>query len=132
MIPDQYTNILNNLLHKSRNGQVNWLSTADDKEFLVQFSSFSLSIRIWWDEFNSTAEIMVKLRDNSGNVLDTFSEGEDGPGWSLLEELFGAARRKALRIDEAIGEIEKELEVDDQVGADRKARRANRDDDIPF
>jgi hypothetical protein len=116
-VPEIYSKILRKLSDKAKKGEVDWKSTSGEGVFLVNFKDFSLSVGLIYDneEF-----IYFQLRDNRGKDIDFFKVSENDPKWGdLAFELYNGARRKALKVDEAVEIIGKELGVDD-------------DNDVPF
>ena len=50
MIPEDYSKLINKLFEKTSRNEVNWASTSNNKEFLVSFKNFSLSIAQYAEE----------------------------------------------------------------------------------
>jgi hypothetical protein len=73
----------------------------------------------------------LTIRDSTGKTVDGFMLDETEDEWSVAQLLFAAARRKALRVDEALATIINELDTKRSVGLAR-APKQPRDDDIPF
>ena len=120
MVPEIYSKIIGKLVSKTKRGEVNWKKTSAGDKFLVSFKEFSLLIGTYFDEQKGTDYVNFQLIDVAGKSIDTFLVSESDEDWGdLVFELYNSARRKALRIDEAIEVIGKELGVDE-------------DNDVPF
>jgi hypothetical protein len=135
MIPDVYIDLVNKLYDKTMRGQVNWQKTAVENKYLVDFRSFSLTIELLFDRSNPSW-INLQLYDSDGKKIDSFTvDEEQDSGWfGKLDEIYGTARRKALRIDEAINLITKELDTNEPVGAEPSEDFVPEieDDDVPM
>ncbi len=121
MVPEIYSKIILKLNDLTKEGKVNWKTTSVPDKFLVSFKDFSLAIWTSYDQ-NEQAEFTgFELIDPNGKVVDRFSVMDSNKEWgNVTAELYGGARRKALRIDEAVKIISKELGVDED------------GDDVPF
>lgn len=121
MVPEIYSKIIPKLNALTKEGKVNWTSTSVDDKFLVSFKDFSLAIWASYDQNEEEEYTAFELIDPNGKVIDQFSVKNSDKSWGqVADDLYGGARRKALRIDEAVKIISKELGVDED------------SDDIPF
>lgn len=130
-IPAEYEDLLENLLSKSRRGTVEWREAAGNKsKFYIAFSRFALEM---FDGTNNddSGFIVVALRGDSGNPLDSFWVDEGDAGYGQLRELHALARRKARRIDVALAELKAELDSENP-GSSGTAHLPKEEDDIPF
>lgn len=119
MIPNAYEGLVNKLYTKTMKGQANWRQTADDNTFLLDFDEFSLTIH--YQSCNQEPDwIRLELRDETGNSIDGFWEDESDltGAYNRLDAIYGGARRKALRIDEAINVITRRLDEDEGCGTE--------------
>lgn len=132
MIPDSYRDLIELLEFRTAEDEVNWKSTGDSSAFVVYFDKFSLVLRLAEEGYGGP-EMSVLLYDPDGEVIDSFtvSEGDD---FERLTRLHGDARRKALRIDEALSKLVERLQGEGVVGDEPPPKPANKDvdDDLPF
>jgi hypothetical protein len=130
MLPSQYEELFEKLSERTQRGAVNWHPTADENEFVVYFRGFSLSVRFYESE-RDASEMYFKIRDDSGKEVDTFWISENDIRWEMAYRIYSSARRKALRIDEAVNSIVKQLDNAPTVGLE-KPPGTEEEDDIPF
>src|SRR6266571_8693251 len=111
MIPPDVKKILDDLLQRTKAGEVNWVESntagiealAEDDYVVILPDS---SINIWKVKGDPT--IHVHILDSHGNiVLDV--TGEYIEEFELLDNLLQAAGRKALNIDETLEVIKRNL-----------------------
>jgi hypothetical protein len=125
MSSSKFDELVNRLYERTEKGQVNWQPTSDEDEFIVYFQDLSLSMRTGIDE-DEDEFITIALRNQSGKTVDSryFWGGmSDKSMWEKVSALFSAARRIALKIDEAFDQIMKELDSKGIVGkADDKQK----------
>ncbi|MCG8073278.1 MAG: hypothetical protein N0C86_14990 [Candidatus Thiodiazotropha taylori] len=132
MITDEYFSLVEKLVHRTSQGEVNWKSTSDNHQFLVYFNKFTLSVSQSFDQHNQEAYIRIVLLNDEGSEIDSFWVHESDNHWELASQLFTGARRKALQIDEAIHTIMDELDNKDTVGKKELPIKEEFDDGIPF
>lgn len=131
MPTEEYLDLLKKLVAKTEAGAVNWHPTSNDNEFVVYFDQFSLSMYMSREEREEDS-CTFTIRDSTGKTVDRFWLQESEANWSLVDRLFTAARRKALRVDEAVGAILRELDSKKSVGLAEAPTKPADDDDIPF
>lgn len=113
MVPNIYSKIIQRLAQKTEKGEVNWETTSSPNKFLVNFKNFSMAVDTFWSQ-DGEEGVSFELLDPNGKRIDYFSVPDsDAEWWPLANELYAGARRKALRIDEAVKTISEELGVDD-------------------
>ena len=132
MIPDTYTELVSKLYQKTDRGEINWIPTAKKEGFLVSFKDFSLSIAEGYDTNDQESFVFIEIYGARGKVIDSFYVGEDEEEWGKVNAIWSGARRKALRIDEAIKLISAELDSEGEVGEEILTDVPPPDDDIPF
>lgn len=130
MISNEYIDLVEKLLERTRDGEVNWKGTVKSNEYMIYFKNFSLSISTSFDNFTNQNNVVISLRNDSGDEIDNFWIDEEDAHYKLVSELHAGARRKALQIDEALSTIMTELESTETVGLPEK--NDGFDDDIPF
>ena len=121
MVPEIYSKIIPKLNSSTKAGKINWKTTSVPDKFMVSFKDFSLAIWSGYDQQEGGEFTAFELIDPDGKEVDRFYVKDSDKQWGeVAAELYGGARRKALRIDEALKVISKELGVDEP------------DDDLPF
>jgi hypothetical protein len=133
-IPDSYKPLVLSLSGQTQKGKVNWKSTPDDKAFVVYFKEFAFTLRWDWDR-NEGETVYAAILNAEGREIDSLAVQDGDPDFPVLSNLHAAARRKALRIDDALSTIMAELKTDLQVGEDPPPPAATNnepDDDLPF
>ncbi len=114
MIPQNYEVLLSKLRDKTVENKVNWSTTSDTDIFMVNFGDFSMTI--WTGTDDEGDFVGFKLYDSAGKGVDSFWVYPSEGGFLMANELYSMARRKALRIDDAIINISKALESKDIIG----------------
>jgi hypothetical protein len=129
MVPDEYGDILNDLYAKTARGQVEWTATINNREFLVYFAKFALSVRAAYEDESRLELVSFTLKNEEGKNIDHFSVFEGETWFPNAMELHDAARRKANRVNEALKSITEELRTATTIG-----KRPPPDDEeaIPF
>lgn len=132
MIPEQYKSLIARLRERTDAGDVNWKPTADEKVVVVFFTDFSLTIRRDVDFTNSQPEEFVRfdILNESGSKIDGFWVDESEREFRDAMEFFEAARRKSIRLDDALSQIMGELDSDGPIG--REKGKIPEDDSPPF
>lgn len=119
MIPNIYKDIIDGLQTKSQNGEANWRTTGRDNEYIIYFQKFSLSILYGYDENDESYYISISIYNENGESIDSFWVGNNlKEEYEFLQQLYQSAKRKALRIDEAITEIFSEVNKKGIIGND--------------
>lgn len=131
-IPEQYSDIVSRTLDASIAGRVRWKEAASGIEFFVVFKKFSLVV---WSgtapESEGSAEFVgVGIRNDEGNIVDSFAISAYEPNYGTLAELYAVARRSARRIDKAIAEMTSELESEGEIGEEVEPQADT--DEMPF
>lgn len=105
MSSSQYTIIIEKLIKRTRENAVAWAETGNPNEFAAVFAEFSLAMK-YISENARRDTILFSIRSKQAKVIDQFSVGADlGATWDEVVELYFAARRRALSIDDAINTI---------------------------
>lgn len=131
MIPEDYTQVIELLFEKSSKNELNWRPTSNEEKFLVNFEKFSISITTGGGE-GDLPYILFNVLNESGKTIDNFYVGHGEEWYDNCEEMYGRARRKALKINEAISQLKKELQGGGVVGEDESASEKKLGDDLPF
>ena len=133
MISDEYYELIAKLVKRTLSGEVNWKATSDDNQFVLYFNNFSLSVYQATDQNSGEEFARIVLLNDDGKEIDSFWVSERDEHWEIASNLFTGARRKALKIDEALHTILDELDGDGTVGKkEAPNKKTPFDDDIPF
>ncbi len=125
-IPHQYSDIVSRTVESTKAGRVRWQESPGGSDFFVVFKKFSLAV--WPGEsYGGELEVSIGIRNEQGEMIDSFSVAERDSEYPMVQELYVLARRSARRIDEAIAEITVELDGDEDIGG-HVPRRAVGDD----
>lgn len=131
MIPEAYRAIVERLEQKTRESKVIWNQVSKDT-FAVNFGDYSLSVREYFGEDENGVEdrsIDFRLLDSQGKTIDAFDIWSDDKDFENARELFSAARRKALKVDEALAVLSEVLETSTVVGLQEESAEG---EEIPF
>ncbi|MDD5421977.1 MAG: hypothetical protein PHT32_00940 [Candidatus Omnitrophica bacterium] len=116
MIPENYKSIIRKLFEKTNEGKVVWQSTSDDNTFIVEIGDFTLKIWDGRDDEIDEPFVGFTLLNSKGKQIDNFWADKGSKDYDSSYALYASARRKALKIDDAINSIAKKLESDEIVG----------------
>ena len=139
MIPESYKQLFDRLLNRTQAGEVNCKNTADESTFAIHLREFSLTMFRGFDRDDGEF-VRWELINNLGNEIDSFYVSEKDKDWVRAVDLFDRARRKAIRLDDAIEAVMQELDSANRVGLDERAKPKPPasspfdvdDDDLPF
>jgi hypothetical protein len=109
MADQQTIKFFDGVLSKTRKGRIPWGPTAEESKFIAAIGGeFGLSISAA-DPEDSYGRIQrhyyLILSDRSGVDLTTVTDTDEGIERNEIQELYETARRKALRVDEKIGNV---------------------------
>ena len=107
---DKYAQILDLLVEKTDSGKLDWKETGDESRFVVSFPNYSVLI----GEERGGSEVpdyFISIVNSEGKIVDSFSNL--GPSLNdlsehptiVMQDLFNKARRRALRVDDALDNI---------------------------
>jgi hypothetical protein len=86
-------------------GELKWEKTPDFSTFQTSFPSYSILIQ------DSRDTIVFKICNEEAQVIEQLSEAQaSNSGFSNMRDLYLAARRAAMGVDQALDEILKNLE----------------------
>jgi hypothetical protein len=113
MVDQQILKLFEEVLSKTRAGKIAWHPTAEESTFMAAIGGqFTLSVSAWTEPASPTAEADVPvhryalvLEDQTGSELARITESDEGIHAADLRELYEAARRRAVRADEKIGDV---------------------------
>jgi hypothetical protein len=107
------------VLQKTRQGQLKWQATAEENEYITPLGE-KRYLRIFpfteLDAYgNQTGPTSVSLVNEKDELLVDMTSNVDGIALDELKELELMAKRQALRIDEQVDEVLKELDKLDDI-----------------
>jgi hypothetical protein len=91
----------------SEERKVQWVVGGERDFFIVELKSGAIEVGPW-----SSDQVVVRFLNTNGDVLEMFNTYEmfDSEDRLLLQQVHNVARRRALRVDEVMGELESEIE----------------------
>ena len=107
MSSEKHRQLVDQLLVKTKVGQLEWRETAEPDTFQVSFPNYS--VMITQQRHNPRFPIhIVSILNSGGRRVDTFSD--ESAAWEAsdkpqLTELYQHARRQALGADKALEDI---------------------------
>lgn len=97
--------LLREIVAKTHDGRMEWEPTASASLFLSAIESYSLHVSKQ-EQGPAGPYVRVVLKDEDGRMLLSFDSDEvDKQHGQLMNELYESARRKALRVDQAVDSI---------------------------
>src|SRR5712692_10105916 len=99
------------VLSKTRAGRIRWQPTAEDEEYIAAIGGqFTLSISQFVEPYLTPhTRCALDLKDQDGRLLTRVTTGDLGIDQTDLLELYEAARRQALKVDDKIDQLLGEL-----------------------
>lgn len=127
---NSYQDLARRLAMRTTQGRVKWQRTAREDEFIVYFESYALSVRLT-APVHDPDYCTFAIRNITGEEVDRFIVEEGDELWPLARNLWAGARRKALRIDEALAGILEELDTKEIIGEEAPTL-TDEDEETPF
>lgn len=94
------------LTEKTRQGRLEW-TDGGDRSFITNVNN--VYVRVSYDNRSQSIDHRLSVLDDSGNIIESLTPSRDTLDGDRLEELYDAARRKALRVDEALDTLKQAL-----------------------
>lgn len=116
------TQIVNNLIQKTREKKALWKESSTRGEFKILFEGATLTIGYYRDSYGKGFYIL-KILNDEGRVVVKESAFEYAPDVQLLRDLFLAAQEVSLKKNDTLNSIIAQLNQD-SVGIN--------DPDLPF
>jgi hypothetical protein len=108
MEADKWASFLAVLLEKTKRKRIEWKETNDESTLMVQISEYLLFVSC-----NEESSIYrVQLQNMFGKELERFVMAEGEYYYDTVAEIYTLAKRNVLKIDEALKEMQDELEKD--------------------
>ncbi len=114
-MPEKYRELNSLLLKASNENRVAWKELRNGC-FAVTFSTFAFELWEGQDAISDAPFIAVGIRNNVGKIIDNIRMDANDPDHGSLKELLAVARRRARKVDEALGRMVKELKGGGKVG----------------
>lgn len=114
---EKYVRLLENLLKATEEGRIHWETTARTGTYRVSLGQGMVRIGLIEDPLHGQygaslngeeSNYQLVLLDQSGRAVDSVSQIPDRP--DLLENLYNLARRDALKVDNFIDLLLKDVE----------------------
>lgn len=116
MPSEQMADLIQELNRLTEGGKLDWVETAEENSFVASFPKYSATIAevldsdSWGNEYSS---YVLTIMDLNGKTLDSVRDRDysadyevaDGPIRGEMRKLHDRARRKALRVDEALADL---------------------------
>lgn len=108
MSSKKYLQLIDKLMDKTGEGQLDWRETAWSETFQVSFTNYSITLS--QVHANGTLGYVDHILNYEGRTVDSFSDDDLKPeGLDRMAELYQKARRRALNADNALDEILSQL-----------------------
>lgn len=106
MDENKFEIIFNSLIERTENGELNWKTTASPSTYLLVLNDSSISI-----DFPTFGSFEFEFRNERGETVESvsISRDEDEEKFQKANKLWELARRKALKSDDTIDKIIKQL-----------------------
>jgi hypothetical protein len=112
-IPQAITELTTRLLEATQQGKVEW-TPVDATSFSIETARGTISLRS--RDADGVGPFVFSIYNDDGIEVESYTTHRDeaGPAWSMkVEQLFDAARRQSLGVDDVIKGIEEELGLGD-------------------
>ena len=100
------------LYNKTLNNDMKWESTANDSVFQASFKNYTIELH-YSDQDSPGLDPILMIIDGKGRIIDTVCASElhgyVENSYNKINQLYYYARRSALKADDALIEILKEL-----------------------
>ncbi|MGA2878055.1 MAG: hypothetical protein ABSG13_03815 [Bryobacteraceae bacterium] len=113
--------LIDRLRKMSDEDRVPWTETSDEQAFQATFKGYAVTIAQEVEGYNygePSYQYAIRFYDGLGKLLDTATASDFPPGyefegekkaWNALKELYDIARRKALKVDQALDDLLRSL-----------------------
>jgi len=105
------------LVTKSTLGDVQWAVGESEREFVVNFPSYTVSVSKVEREDLGVRQVVFQVRDSRGYVVLDFDVHHYEEDYTTAAELFELAKRKALDVPGALETLKKELRKPGAIGS---------------
>lgn len=105
----KFSLILERLLERTKEGKLEWKSTADKNTFLVVLKDSSISIQ--GNEAYGLGIYEFSFRNEDGEIIQSVRIFHSDEEFEKAQSLFNSIRRHALNIDQTLDHILEQLAV---------------------
>ncbi|MDP9571480.1 UNVERIFIED_ORG: hypothetical protein J2W66_001965 [Agrobacterium larrymoorei] len=104
-------NLVPKLIEKTADSSLDWSVGNTSQTFDASIGKYIISIWSWTSEEDGTEGLSIGIKPHGAVAMsDIVAFDKYSPRHEKLDELYGAARRSALKIDRMIIEVEKDLD----------------------
>lgn len=105
MIATEYRPMVDKLIHLTQNKQLNWETTSDANKFLITLGLNSVVVEQFASYPDDVSVVAIELLNGLGEKIDGIYISEPDDDYNRMFELYGMARRNALKIEQTISDI---------------------------
>ncbi len=121
MIPSDMQTIVDQLLKRSLDGTVNWveakrLGLPSRYDFAVKLPNYIIAIGLNTDN-DMNSNLCLDLLNESGRTAVSADAADGTEEFEIINNLYEAARRSALKADEILSDLRARLERDESLGS---------------
>lgn len=108
--PESMKRIISSLAE--RGAVLGWQPTAEENMFIISFTNHSVSI-FRWRSSRGSDNYTIGVLNEEGRELESYRviSGEGDDLYDATDQLFKDARRVALKVDEGLDAVLKEIEA---------------------
>lgn len=109
MIPEEYMPMVKALSDQTKSSKLEWETTSDKEKFILNIAQKSITIWRFLCYPEDQMIVKIEILDFLGETIDSFQSMDNEEDFPIMDKLFGLAKRNALKIQETIDEIMREL-----------------------
>lgn len=147
MIPENMKKVVSDLLRRTKDGSVNWIEPEPSQrrqfDFVVKLPAYTVALYAYTDSYEKGDGYTFSIVNPLGKVALAFevanvaSNNDAYSDFSVMSELYEAARHKAMGVDTILKDLEERLKGEDPLGKGKPSPRKPGDpidepDDLPF
>lgn len=113
----KFEKMIQRLIQKTDEGTANWQETSRPNVFALSLADFSVLLRQVDSEEAVGIDVLVEIVNKDGKVIDSVRDvdsvpefGDPHEWYKRMSDLYKAARRKAMGVDEALDKLLEELD----------------------
>ncbi|MCS3860350.1 hypothetical protein GGP86_000098 [Salinibacter ruber] len=138
---DKYIKLINSLINRTEEGDVEWRDTSTSKQFAVYLDSGNITVDYYPESRSRQSErpegYSITIFNDEGNKVDEIKAArpENNEDYDILKELYSTAKRSYLKVDETIDGMISEISEEDRVGGEPPSEpdeSFDPDDPLPF
>lgn len=93
---------------KTNGNKLSWKVAPGDSTFATVIDDVTVQIEYRTFE-DAMPDYRLTIRNKAGNEIESYFQERDDADFDILQDLHGAARRNALKIDETLAKLERAL-----------------------